>query len=82
MIYYKIKCKYTLEEEKDEKRLKRLWEDINNDYEYGEHAMKLYIYENKDQVFSALLAFSMKDNTLSSVKKYILNDNGKWVVRS
>ncbi|MBR3149792.1 MAG: AAA family ATPase [Eubacterium sp.] len=74
MIYYKIKCKYTLEEEKDEKRLKRLWEDINNDYEYGEHAMKLYIYENKDQVFSALLAFSMKDNTLSSVKKYILND--------
>ena len=74
MIYYKIKCKYTLEEEKDEKRLKRLWEDINNDYEYGEHAMKLYIYENKDQVFSALLAFSMKDNTLSSVKKYILNN--------
>lgn len=74
MIYYKIKCKYTLAEEKDEKRLKRLWEDINNNYEYGEHAMKLYIYENKDQVFSALLAFSMKDSTLSSVKKYILND--------
>ena len=47
MIYYKIKCKYTLEEEKDEKRLKRLWEDINNDYEYGEHAMKLYIYEGR-----------------------------------
>ena len=79
MIYYKVKFKYAFTEELDERTQKRVWEDISTDIRLSDtqnnlSGYKLFVYDNDETVFYAVLMFSIKENSLSSVKKSILNE--------
>ena len=72
MIYYKVKCNYTFAEGLDERDQKRIWEDISIDIRFGETQYKLFVYHHDESSFESVLMFSIKENTLSSVKESLL----------
>ena len=56
-----------------------MWEDISTDIRFSDtqnnlSGYKLFVYDNDETVFYAVLMFSIKENSLSSVKKSILNE--------
>ena len=58
---------------------KRVWEDISTDIRFSDtqnnlSGYKLFVYDNDETAFYAVLMFSIKENSLSSVKKSILNE--------
>ena len=58
---------------------KRVWEDISTDIRFSDtqnnlSGYKLFVYDNDETAFYAVLIFSIKENSLSSVKKSILNE--------
>ena len=73
MIYYKIKCKYTVTEETDEAKLMRFWRKADSSY-IGGKIYKLFILERDDTAFDALLMFSVSDHSLASIKKRVINE--------
>ena len=73
MIYYKIKCKYTVTEEADEAKLTRFWRKADSTY-IGGKIYRLFILERDDTAFDALLMFSVSDHSLSSIKKRVINE--------
>lgn len=72
MIYYKVKCNYTFAEGLNERDQKRIWEDISIDIRFGETQYKLFVYHHDESSFESVLMFSIKENTLSSVKESLL----------
>ena len=74
MIYYKVKCKYSLVEGINERTQKRIWEDISTGIHDGKTQYKLLVYNHDETAFEAVIAFSVKENSLSSIKKIILNE--------
>lgn len=74
MIYYKVKCKYSLVEGINERTQKRIWEDISTGIHDGKTPYKLLVYNHDETAFEAVIAFSVKENSLSSIKKIILNE--------
>ena len=73
MIYYKIKCKYTVTEEADEAKLTRFWRKADSSY-IGGKIYKLFILERDDTAFDALLMFSVSDHSLASIKKRVITN--------
>lgn len=73
IIYYKIKCKYTVTEEADEAKLMRFWRKADSTY-IGGKIYRLFILERDDTAFDALLMFSVSDHSLSSIKKRVINE--------
>ena len=72
MIYYKVKCNYTFAEGLNERDQTRIWEDISIDIRFGETQYKLFVYHHDESSFESVLMFSIKENTLSSVKESLL----------
>lgn len=73
MIYYKVKLKYEIAEETDEARLIRFWRRADGDCFVGK-TYSLFIINRDDTTIDAILMFSVKDYTLSSIKKRVIND--------
>ena len=74
MVYYKVKCKYAFAEGIDEKTQKRVWEDISTGFHDDKTIYKMFVYKNDETMFYAVLAFSVKENSLSSIKKSVINE--------
>lgn len=70
MIYYKIKCKYTMDEKTDITQAERFWNSIHRGYIGGE-SYKLFIISHAETYFNAVLMFSVKDHSLTSIKKKV-----------
>ena len=77
MVYYDIKCKYTFSEELDERTQKRIWEDISTGFRNDKTLYKMFVYKYDETVFYAVLAFSVKENSLSSIKKSVIDEINK-----
>ena len=65
MIYYKVKFKYDFTEELDKRTQKRVWEDISTDIRFSDtqnnlSGYKLFVYDNDETAFYAVLMFSIK----------------------
>ncbi len=73
MIYYKVKLKYEIADETDEARLIRFWRRADGDCFVGK-TYSLFIINRDDTTIDAILMFSVKDYTLSSIKKRVIND--------
>lgn len=74
MIYYKVKCNYSFAEGLGEREQKRIWEDISIDIRFGKARYKLFVYDNDETSFDAVLMFSVKETSLSSAQKSILDE--------
>ena len=74
MIYYRVKCNYTFAEELDEREQKRIWEDISIDIRCGKARYKLFVFDRDETSFDAVLMFSVKEDSLSSAQKSVLNE--------
>ena len=74
MIYYKVKFNYTFSEGLGEREQKRIWEDISLDIHFGKTRYKLFVYGHDETTFDAVLMFSVKENSLSSVQESLLNE--------
>ena len=66
MIYYKVKCKYTMDEKTDTAQAERFWNSIHRGYIGGE-SYKLFIISHDETYFNAVLMFSVKDHRLICV---------------
>ena len=73
MIYYKVKCKYTMDEKTDTAQAERFWNSIHRGYIGGE-SYKLFIISHDETYFNAVLMFSVKDHSLTSIKEKIRCD--------
>lgn len=73
MIYYKIKCKYTMDEKTDITQAERFWNSIHRGYIGGE-SYKLFIISHDETYFNAVLMFSVKDHSLTSIKEKVRCD--------
>jgi Holliday junction resolvasome RuvABC ATP-dependent DNA helicase subunit len=73
MIYYKVKCKYTMDEKTDITQAERFWNSIHRGYIGGE-SYKLFIISHDETYFNAVLIFSVKDHSLTSIKEKVRCD--------
>lgn len=73
MIYYKVKCKYTMDEKTDTAQAERFWNSIHRGYIGGE-SYKLFIISHDETYFNAVLMFSVKDHSLTSIKEKVRCD--------
>lgn len=73
MIYYKVKLKYEIVEETDEAKLIRFWRRADGISFVGKTYL-LFIINRDETTIDAILMFSVKDYTLSSIKKRVIND--------
>lgn len=73
MIYYKVKCKYTMDEKTDTAQAERFWNSIHRGYIGGE-SYKLFIISHDETNFNAVLMFSVKDHSLTSIKEKVRCD--------
>ena len=74
MIYYKVKCNYTFAEGLNEREQKRIWEDICIDIRFGKARYKLFVFDHDETSFDAVMMFSVKENSLSSAQKSVLDE--------
>ena len=73
MIYYKIKCKYTVTEEADEAKLMRFWRKADSSY-VGGQIFRVIILDRDETTIDAILMFSVSDYSLSSIKKRVISE--------
>ena len=73
MIYYKVKFKYEITEEMNEAKLIRFWHRADGDCFVGK-TYTLFILNRDETTIDALLMFSVKDYSISSIKKRVIND--------
>ena len=73
MIYYKIKCKYTVTEETDEAKLMRFWRKADSSY-VGGQIFRVIILDRDETTIDAILMFSVSDYSLSSIKKRVISE--------
>ena len=73
MIYYKVKCKYTMDEKTDITQAERFWNSLHRGYIGGE-SYKLFIISHDETYFNAVLMFSVKDHSLTSIKEKVRCD--------
>lgn len=73
MVYYKVKCNYCVADGIEETKLKRFWNRAERDY-LGGNSYKLFIFYRDETTFSAVLMFSVKVYTLSTIKKQVINE--------
>ena len=73
MIYYKVKCKYTMDEKTDITQAERFWNSLHRGYIGGE-SYKLFIISHDETYFNAVLMFSVKDHSLTSIKDKVRCD--------
>ena len=83
MIYYKIKCKYTMDEKTDKNEAERFWNSFRRGYIGGE-SYKLFLISHDERYFNAVLMFSAKDHSLTSIKKKVICeiDGSKRTIKS
>lgn len=73
MIYYKVKFKYEITEEMNEAQLIRFWHRADGDCFVGK-TYTLFILNRDETTIDTLLMFSIKDHSLTSIKKRVIND--------
>ena len=82
MIYYKIKCKYTMDEKTEINQAERFWKSFRRTFD--REAYRLFLISHDENYFTAVLMFSVKDYSLTSIKKKILCefDDSKRTIKS
>ena len=82
MIYYKIKCKYTMDEKTETNKTERFWKSFRRTFD--REAYRLFLISHDENYFTAVLMFSIKDHSLTSIKKKILCefDDSKRTIKS
>lgn len=73
MIYYKVRLKYEIKEGIDETKLIRFWNKADKTF-LGGKTYKLFILNRDETTIDAVLMFSIKDYSLSLIKKRVINE--------